>query len=329
MSFQNRPYSTIRDYKPILSTILEEDENTLLQSLYPPLPIPRETTQTFLPLPPRPDIPATSFPPLPLPRSLQASSTREAFDSRGLNYPNIYGPVRREFPTFQQEQSGRRSLYDVLQGVEVDNKPWRASQGIAKYGLSSHPDLANFLGYVNNNPNATQKDIQQELDKCTTQNCAENTFFGLTKMNARTKEGSSPRSELERTTSQFWDKNPALDKSNYPGYFPLGEALGIKERDPKVNASSENRIPQGTTVFMQHPNYKPTPRNQEFPFDHVFYSQRSGRNTSPIYRHLNAPPAGEPPRGSIVDTLQDIIDKGNYNGYRTLYSNKWRVPEEF
>lgn len=325
MSLPNRPNSS--NYGP-LPDIPERSENfqSLMQKIYPeyfvrPIPQPITTTQSYPPLPPDPGYSIQrQFEPQQ--SSSQTTATREALeDLEGY----IYGTQRRPIPEFQQPD--RRSLYDVLKGIDVDNKPWRASQGIAKYGLSSHPDLANFLGYVNNNPNATQKDIQQELDKCTTQNCAENTFFGLTKMNARTKEGSSPRSELERTTSQFWDKNPALDKSNYPGYFPLGEALGINQRNPKINASSENRIPQGTTVFMQHPNYKPTPRNQEFPFDHVFYAQRSGRNASPIYRHLNAPPAGEPLRGSTLDTLQDIIDKGNYGGYRTLYSNKWVVPE--
>lgn len=318
MSLPNRPNSN--NYSPFLPW--DDDPprlpRTRLPSL-PPLPPIRTTTQSYPPLPPLPDQHNIN-----LQENLRGIPIPQLPLNIEPNSENFTPPVADPIPL---RSISRRSLYDVLQGVEVDNKPWRASQGIPRYGLSSHPDLATFLGYVNNNPNATQKDIQQELDKCTTQNCAENTFFGLTKMNARTKEGSSPRSELERTTSQFWDKNPALDKSNYPGYFPLGEALGIKERDPKVNASSENRIPQGTTVFMQHPNYKPTPRNQEFPFDHVFYAQRSGRNTSPIYRHLNAPPQGEPPRGSIVDTLQDIIDKGNYGGYRTLYSNKWVVPE--
>lgn len=324
MSQPNRPNSN--NYGPFIPW--DDDPprlpRTRLPSL-PPLPLIRTTTQSYPPLPTLPDQHNIN---------LQENLTRIPIPQLPLNIEpnseNFTPPFADQIPL---RSRSRRSLYDVLQGVEVDNKPWRAVTGLPKlHGISQHDDLESFLDYVNKNPNANQEDIQQELGKCTTQNCAENTFFGLTKMNARTEEGLSPRAELYKTKADSFSKkiesNPNFTPGHYPSYFDFPRALGINERNESLNANPETLIPRGTVVFMQNPRYNPkSNRNQEFPFDHVFYAEREGRNASPIYRHLNAPPEGEPARGSILDNLQDIIDKGNYGRYRKIYSNKWVLPE--
>lgn len=317
MSLPNKPNS--RNYGPFLPW--DDDPPRLPRTrlpLLPPLPPIRTTTQSY-----------PSLPPLP-----NDSTEQNNFRQLPAIYPDETAHYR-ELPYNNAQQPGRRSLHDTLQGIDIDNKPWRAVTGLPKlHGISQHGDLENFLDYVNKNPNASQEDIQREMNKCTTQNCAENTFLGLTKMNARTKEGFSPRSELYRTKADSLSEKIYSDSNfnpkHYPSYFDFPRALGINERNESLNANPDTRIPRGTTVFMQNPRYNSqSNRNQEFPYDHVFYAEREGRNTSPIYRHLNAPPVGEPPRGSVVDTLQDIIDKGKYGKYRTIYSNKWLLPEAF
>jgi len=330
MSFQNKPYSS--NYNPVLPTIWEEDE---VPNIPLPLPLPRTRRSSFPPLPP---IRTTtqSYPPLPpniLESEEEPATIGEILQERPSNVENYFDqPAASEIIANRQGITSRRSLHDVLQGVKI-NKPWEATSGSAKYGLSYHPKVKNLLDYIGNNPNASPEDIQREFDKCDSLNCAEHTFFTLTRNDARTKEGLSPRSYLEQKTKEFWNKNPEAlkDAPDRENYLPLGEVLGLKHPDRSLDDKPQTYIPRNTTVFLQSPGYKPqSNRNQEFPFDHVFPSI-GGTNAQKTFDHLNRP---NPPTSlwenfsnffktqqSSIDNLEDIKKMGNYGQHRVIYSD--------
>jgi len=237
-------------------------------------------------------------------------------------YQRIYNPATREeifsqrsrplpsttpetIPIPGIQSPNREHLYEFLQGVDVNNRPWTGKPvdiRNRRFYSNEDPELLNFLTFIHKNPNATQEEIQQQLDNCTTQNCATNTFLGLSKMGAKTQGNLSPRAELRNYRN-------ANDKR-----MDLSEVLGIKDSDENLNTDSSTEIPRGSVLFFQHPTEK-----MRRPFDHVVFAEKQGTNSEPIYRSLN-----EGQEGSKLQTLQEVIEQGKYQGYNPIFSGKYR-----
>lgn len=366
MSLPNRPNSG--NYRPFFPEEENEFPNPFplpmkrrysLPTLPPRIKTTREYTLQPLPIKktwnrkigkdPRYDSPLPREPqpflenpkPLPfymLPNTVQRSlstSTRENFDDEG----NIFNNYRTAGKSIREsildpQSSNYQPLYETIQGLTLE-RPWAASQGgIPKYGLSLHPNLKNFLQYVEDNPNASKKDLQEEFEKCGTLNCAEDVFFGLTQENAKTQKGLSPRSNLKITTDDVFRDN-TLNKDHYPNYLPLGKALGLNDSrnliDETFQIGRSNPLvetervpkdqiaffPKNTTVFFQNPNFNPNNKQGKiFGFDHVARAERSGYINEPIFRHL----IGEYSNRNSLDTLANIANNSGINKPRVLYS---------
>jgi len=203
----------------------------------------------------------------------------------------------------------KEHLYQFLDGVDVNNRPWsgkavNVTGRTRRFDSHEDPELLKFLALLKRNPNMSRDDIQEHLDNCTTQNCSTNTFLGLSKMGAKTEGNISPRSELRNL------------KNKSGGRIDLSDVLGMKNPDPELNSDPNTEIPRGTTLFFQNPGSLQQRAN---PFDHVVFAENAGKNSDRIYRSLN-----EGQERSELQTLQEVIDQGRYQGYNPVFSGKFR-----
>ncbi len=209
---------------------------------------------------------------------------------------------------FQEELiSKREHLGQFLEKGDVNNKQWSPKASItmgSKFESHEDPELLYFLRWIHNNPKASDKEIQEQLDQLS-QNCNTNTFLGLSKMRGMSEKQLSPRAELRAHLKET-------------GAINFATVLGINDVDHKLNKEPDTEIPKGTVVFVV-PYYEQT--QKKTPFLHVFFAEQNGKNSDKIYRSLN-----EGQQSSELQSLAEVLGQGSYNemNSKLVFSKKYR-----
>lgn len=208
------------------------------------------------------------------------------------------------------------SLRTTLQNIEINQQKWTAKPACTAEGkFIGHQDigLIKFFLFLKNHQNASDADIQGKLNE-TTQNCATNTILGLCKIGAVTKRGNSPKQETRISIK----RNTHLAKAfGLTLLMDLSKILGIDEIDRTLNTLPDTIIPKGTVVFFSNTRNK-KPKNS--PFQHVFFAEKTGKNSERIYRSLN-----QGQHSSQLQSFEEVRMQGGYilRSLRVTFSKKY------